>query len=167
MRSIGLLLLVAVSGFVFAQDDLFSLPDNPETVDVRTLPDDAFDKSVTLIAIKRTPCYGTCPIYDMVLRNDGSVVYNGERYVEKEGEFTGRLAAQDYDRLAEFIVTNDLKNLADEYTFRATDLPGTWVVFVQDGEKKVIYDYGNAGPTELWVVQQLLDSMLSKVVWDE
>lgn len=168
MRSLGLLFLVVVSGFVFAQEDnLFSLPDNPETVDVGTLPDETFRESVSLIGLKRTPCFGTCPVYELVLNNDGSVVYKGERFVEKEGTLTGQVNARDYNRLAEYIVTNDLKSLADEYRVGATDLPGTYVAFVQDGEKKVIYDYGNVGPTELWVLQQLIDSMLSGVVWDE
>ena len=167
---------VAVSGFAFAQtagattpdeDNLFSLPDNPEAVDIYTFPDDTFSESVTLIGLKQTPCEGACPVYELVMNNDGSVVYKGERFVEKEGTFTGQVNAQNYNHLAEYIVTNDLKSLADEYRFGATDLPGTYVAFVQDGEKKVIYDYGNVGPTNLWVLQQLIDSMLSNVVWDE
>ena len=168
MRSMGLILLVAASSFVFSQEDsLFSLPDTPEIVEINTPPDGTFGESISLIGIKRTPCFGGCPVYEMVLRNDGRVAYRGERFIEEEGFFNGHLNTQTYTRLAEFIMTNDLKNLKDEYRISATDLPGIYVVFIQGGEKKVIYDYGNVGPTVLWVLQQLIDSVFSEVVWDE
>ncbi|MCK9401477.1 MAG: DUF6438 domain-containing protein [Bacteroidales bacterium] len=37
------------------------------------------------ITLKRTMCYGTCPVYDMEISANGEVNYNGEAFVEKMG----------------------------------------------------------------------------------
>ena len=37
------------------------------------------------ITLKRTPCYGTCPVYDVIISANGEVKYNGEAFVEKTG----------------------------------------------------------------------------------
>ena len=44
------------------------------------VPDDA---SITL---ERGPCFGSCPVYKVVIHGDGTVVFEGELYVAQEGE---------------------------------------------------------------------------------
>lgn len=38
------------------------------------------------ITLKRTMCYGTCPVYDVEISANGEVNYNGEAFVEKMGQ---------------------------------------------------------------------------------
>ncbi len=38
------------------------------------------------IKIKRTGCFGTCPIYEMTIFADGSALYTGKRFVEVTGK---------------------------------------------------------------------------------
>jgi hypothetical protein len=38
-----------------------------------------------VITLHRGPCYGSCPIYDLTIRGDGTVVYEGEGYVKVRG----------------------------------------------------------------------------------
>jgi len=35
-------------------------------------------------------CYGTCPVYELVLRRDGTAPGMGEAFTERVGEFEGR-----------------------------------------------------------------------------
>ena len=44
------------------------------------------DKTENYLKIKRTGCFGTCPIYEMTLFEDGSASYIGKRFVEVTGK---------------------------------------------------------------------------------
>ena len=44
------------------------------------------EKTENYLKIKRTGCFGTCPIYEMTLFEDGSAKYYGRRFVEVTGE---------------------------------------------------------------------------------
>ncbi len=38
------------------------------------------------IKLQRTVCYGTCPVYSVIVDNEGNVSYHGEMFVYKSGE---------------------------------------------------------------------------------
>ncbi len=44
------------------------------------------EDSEDYLKIKRTGCFGTCPIYEMTLFSDGSAKYTGKRFVEVTGK---------------------------------------------------------------------------------
>ena len=44
------------------------------------------EKSEDFIKIRRTGCFGTCPIYEMTLFDDGSAAYTGKRFVNEVGK---------------------------------------------------------------------------------
>ena len=39
----------------------------------------------TLIVLERTMCYGSCPVYEVAINGNGTVLHNGMRNVEREG----------------------------------------------------------------------------------
>ncbi|MFN8449836.1 MAG: DUF6438 domain-containing protein [Anaerolineae bacterium] len=45
------------------------------------------------LTLERTACFGACPVYTVTIYTDtdGTVVYNGEHFVDVEGEQTRRL----------------------------------------------------------------------------
>ena len=43
----------------------------------------------------------------------------------------------------------------------------TYTTVVMNGKRKVIRNYANAGPTTLWAIEQLIDSLMTKVKWGE
>jgi hypothetical protein len=52
-----------------------SYPKDVQKVDL--LPLTHTDHGITEIGIERTPCLGTCPIYTLVVKNDGTFRYTG------------------------------------------------------------------------------------------
>src|SRR4051812_46020987 len=113
---------------------------------------------ITEVTLERTPCFGSCPSYKVTVRRDGTILYEGKRFVPMMGTYKGQ--AYGFDRLAEFILAQDYFNLKDDYSAHVTDLPSAITSVVQNGNRKTIRDYGGAGPIGLWGVEMSIDGML-------
>lgn len=49
-----------------------------------------FDQD-TVLAMERTICFGTCPAYELLIFGDGTVVFEGKRYVKQPGRWSYRV----------------------------------------------------------------------------
>src|SRR4051812_25020832 len=94
---------------------------------------------ITEVTLERTTCFGSCPAYKVTLRSDGTIIYEGKRFVSMMGTYKGQ--AYDFDRLTEFILAQDYFNLKDAYTRPVTDMPSTITSVVRGGKRKTINDY--------------------------
>ena len=122
---------------------------------------------ITKIGLERTACYGSCPIYTVIIRNDGTILYHGEKFVDRVGRYTGMVPKQEFDKLAAFIKDVGFADLDPEYATAATDHPAAYTMVSMGGEQKVVKNYGNAGPTKLWAIEQLIDKLLLETKWNE
>ncbi len=120
---------------------------------------------ITEIGIERTGCFGSCPAYVFVVKSDGSFHYKGGKYASRSGEYVGAISFSAFRRLAWFIRDSDYAGLQRAYEANATDLPSTYVMVVVDGKKKVVRNYGNAGPSKLWAIQELIDDLMIDAEW--
>lgn len=124
------------------------------------------DHGITEIGLERTLCFGTCPVYTVIMKSDGSLRYYGKRYVEKKGKLTGQVSKSRFNQLAQFIKDADFMELEHSYDRPVTDLPTVYTKVVMDGRQKVVRNYANAGPTKLWAIEQLIDKLLAEAEWD-
>jgi hypothetical protein len=83
---------------------------------VDSLPFVHTDHGITEIGIERTQCFGTCPIYAFVVKNDGTFRYTGEANVEHKGAHTGKIRNGAFDLLAQFIKDSGYMQLKDGMT---------------------------------------------------
>jgi hypothetical protein len=113
------------------------------------------------VIMERTPCFGACPIYKVKLTNDGTLTYTGIRFVKRIGTFTTKISPDEVDKVFQTLDRVDFWKLKDNYSRTATDLPGTNVTVVVGERAKVIKDYGNCGPLELWIVERVLDGLVN------
>jgi len=113
---------------------------------------------ITEVTLERTACYGTCPIYKITLQSDGTIIYEGKRFVEMMGTYKG--TAYGFDRLAKLILAQNYFNLKDEYTRPITDNPSAITSVVRAGKRKTIVDYAGTGPIELWGIEMVIDGIL-------
>jgi hypothetical protein len=113
---------------------------------------------ITEVTLERTACYGSCPIYKVTLRRDGTISYKGREFVELKGSYEGKVYG--FDRLAQLILSSGYFNLKDRYTINATDLPSTITSVVREGKRKTVTNYGDRGPVELWGIEMAIDGML-------
>lgn len=109
-----------------------------------TLPD--FDQ----IIYSSSGCYGTCQIIDISISKEGSVLFQGEGFVESLGFYSGNLDNKRINYIFnKFRRANPLK-LQDNYSVSYSDDQSLTTTYIQN-EKivKTIHDYGMAGTNEL------------------
>ncbi|NQV28976.1 MAG: hypothetical protein HQ518_31865 [Rhodopirellula sp.] len=121
---------------------------------------------VTEIGMERTPCFGTCRVYTVILRSDGSVQYTGEENVRRKGKHAGRISDWAFNQLAEYLVESGYMEMESNYEVAVTDLPTAFTTAVVNGKRKIIRNYGDVGPSKLWALQQAIDGVLIEAEWD-
>jgi hypothetical protein len=121
---------------------------------------------ITEIGIERTSCFGTCPSYTFIIKSDGTFRFEGDKYVERKGKFTGTISLYDFHNLAQFIKDSGYMTMDENYALLVTDNPTTYTTVVMNGKRKSISNYANAGPTKLWAIEQLVDALMTKATWD-
>lgn len=127
---------------------------------------DAPRHGVTEIGLERTLCLGTCPAYVVILRSDGTFTYTGEEHAKRQGKHTGKISEWSFNQLAEYLVESGYMDLESNYEVPITDFPTAYTTAVVNGKRKIIRNYGDVGPSKLWVLQQAIDGVLSEAEWD-
>lgn len=124
--------------------------------------------SEVAITIDRSACFGECPIYTVTVYEDGTVVYNGERFVEVEGEQTIQIEPERVEELVHIIEEAGYFELDDEYMdMMVTDVPYVMTSVTHDGETKAINHYlgDTSAPLELHAVEYFIDKALDTAQW--
>ena len=122
---------------------------------------------ITEIGLRRTACRGECPVYQVVIRQDGSFDYIGEQYVERLGEHTGRLSRQAFDKLAKAIKEAGFMDLEESYAVPLTCQATVYTTVVINGVKKTVSNYGSGGPAVLQEIEEIIDKLVLEADWDE
>lgn len=116
------------------------------------------------LTIRKTPCYGKCPIYTADIYNSGYVVYNGKRFVENIGLYTGRLSADALKSIRRLARTVNYFGFENEYDSPATDFPTTYTTMHFNGQRKTIKNRVG-GPDELREFENHVQKVLDGVTW--
>ena len=129
--------------------------------------DPRFNFGITEIGIECTACLGTCPVFTFIAKSDGTVRYVGTRNVDYLGVRTGKIALWRFNWLAKFIWETDYKDFHRAYTIPVTDHPTVYTMVVMNGQRKIVSNYGEAGPATLWAIERLINDLKAHVDWDE
>lgn len=121
---------------------------------------------VTEIGLERSACLGSCRVYTVILRSDGSVQYTGEENVPRKGKHTGKISDWTFNQLAEYLVESGYMEMESNYEVPLTDLPTAYTTATVSGKRKIIRNYGDVGPSKLWALQQAIDGVLVEAEWD-
>ncbi|MCX7605818.1 MAG: DUF6438 domain-containing protein [Bacteroidia bacterium] len=91
------------------------------------------------IKVARTPCFGRCPIDVVELLPDGTVRYEGERFVSRLGVYTRRLSAAERKEAERILRESSFHQYAEVYDNPGiTDLPSLILVYRLEGSEKKI-----------------------------
>lgn len=119
----------------------------------------------TLMELKKSPCFGKCPVFEMTISKNGKVTYNGQRFTEKMGKFTKQLSEAALNDLNKKFADTDVFQYKDEYRVEVTDLPSTNIAYHADGKSKTIGGNGTF-PDPVVALVKALDEIANSDGWD-
>ena len=97
------------------------------------------DSSVR-IRLRRSACFGRCPIYTVSVTTDG-IVFDGAGFVAATGKHTDKVDQGKVRGLAKRFIDDDFYSMDSKYAARVTDNP-TYVLSISiDGHSKEVVDY--------------------------
>jgi Domain of unknown function (DUF6438) len=116
------------------------------------------------ITLRRTPCDGPCPVYELTILGTGEVTYLGEAHVAKAGAHSWRISGRRLERLAEAFERARYSRLEDRYTSREfTDAPGclTSVEYEDRSSKSIVHYHGDpSAPDTLTELEDEIDRIV-------
>jgi uncharacterized protein DUF6438 len=119
---------------------------------------------VRKITLRRTPCQGPYPAYEVTVRGTGEVEYFGEAHVDKAGAHRWKISRRRLQRLAEAFERAGYSRLADRYTNREfTDAPGclTSIEYEDGSSKRVHHHHGDPNaPDALTELEDEIDRIV-------
>lgn len=120
--------------------------------------------AVRKITLKRTPCYGPCPVYEVTVSGTGEVEYSGEAHVARAGTHRWKISRRRLQRLAEAFERARYSRLEEAYTSREfTDAPGCLTsIEYEDGTSRSVDHYHGdpAAPDALTELEDEIDRIV-------
>jgi len=128
------------------------------------------------ITLERGACFGTCPVYQLTIKSDGSVTFDGKRFTKTTGIATGKISQSDFRALVSEFVNIYYFSLPDAYTpgtkecpDRITDMPSANTSIRLNGRAKSVAHYygcGNKGALEkLTALETKIDEVAGTQKW--
>ncbi len=126
-----------------------------------------------VISLSRTVCYGSCPVYDVSIFADGTVRWNGERFVQTIGPAASSISSQQVNDLIQSLVSGGFFNFKDSYRYRinangtttsVSDQSTTFLTVRRGEVSKKIEDYAFS-PDGLRGLELLVDRTANSHRW--
>jgi hypothetical protein len=118
------------------------------------------------ITMQRTACFGFCPVYALTVRGDGTVTYDGQRFVEVEGIQTSAVSEDQLRELVRRFDEIDFFSLEDDYACLATDLPSTITSISVEGRTKTVRRCSwSDAPASLQNLENEIDEVAGSARW--
>lgn len=146
-----------------------TVPETPTTAKVETPTTHNKDgiNANLFVRIKRTPCYGKCPVFTIELYNNGVAKYNGQAFVERKGSFVAKANADFMKRIQDKAMAIKYLSFENKYPIAAitiADLPTTTTYIRLGDVGKQIIDNFDA-PRELIEFETWLEQEFDKLEW--
>jgi len=152
-----------LSGEVVVETIVFTIT---ESATGKTLPPVTQDELV--ITLERTACFGKCPVYSLMIKGDGTVIYSGVDFVQTRGIQETTISIDAINQLvAEFEKANYF-SLKDSYTaFGISDMPSANTSISIGGRTKAINHYlgDRSAPKQLTELENKIDEIVNSAQW--
>ncbi len=122
-------------------------------------------RAITTIRLSRGACFGTCPMYQVALGADGEATWNGERFVDRGGQYRGAANANEVARLFAFVERAGFFDWDDEYVSNVTDTPDYILTVESDRGTKSVRQNASEEPPDFWVIAALVDGLAERIDW--
>lgn len=130
----------------------------------------------TRITLERTICYGTCPSYKVIISADGSVLFEGRRFVKKVGTVQSKISQEiireligRFEEINYFSLRNRYEDTGDGCEGAVSDGPTAITSIRINGKtKSVRHYYGCLGIdvlADLTRLEQAIDDAANTAQW--
>ncbi len=119
-----------------------------------------------LIELETTSCYGTCPVYKLIIYQNGHITLNGIKHMDYIGEHTSMVDKTKLENIISSFDKSSFFNFNDEYRSLFKDLPTKYISYHKDGELKKIMAYDNI-PKELNHLILILENLIKELDWEK
>ncbi len=117
----------------------------------------------TLVRLRKTPCFGDCPIYEMTIDKEGNVVFNGIKFVPEVGKKTFVLTEEELKTISEKLNSKDFSTYEKIYDNpKIMDLPSTYIA--HNGKQVQIRVWKDAPATLIDLHEYLEGILLAKKI---
>ncbi len=138
-----------------------------DTIAIVILDEPALQKADVVASIKKTACYGLCPIFEIKIFSNGLALYNGEKHTTLLGLHEAYLLQSEIDDLMAKADTINFFQLASAYPAEGrslNDLPNTVTYLKKENqEKEIVNNYG--APKALKSYETFLLEKLNQLDW--
>jgi hypothetical protein len=119
------------------------------------------------IRLQRNMCHGTCPVYSLEIFGNGTVVYNGERFVNVTGQQTSNIPQEKVRKLVEEFYKINYFSFKDAYNeIVITDQPTVSTSINMSGIYKSVFDnHGATAPEGLRLLENKIDEITNSSKW--
>lgn len=119
------------------------------------------------IRLQRNMCLGTCPVYSLEIFGNGTVVYNGERFVNVTGQQISNIPQEKVRKLVEEFYKINYYSFKDAYNeIVKTDQPTVSTSINMSGIYKSVFDnHGATAPEGLRLLENKIDEITNSSKW--
>jgi hypothetical protein len=120
-----------------------------------------------VITLARTACHGTCPIYKLTIEGNGTVIYEGQEFVQVKGEQTASLSPAQIQDLVTAFEQAEFFTLTDYTHEDTTDSPSVITSITLNGKTKTVHHYygDNSAPQALFDLESKIDEITNSKQW--
>lgn len=117
------------------------------------------------ISMVKTPCKGMCPVYELIIDENGKATFDGKKHVEHIGKFRRDLTEEEMSNLAILVDMEGIAELDSVYLLNAKDLPTTYLTFQKDGKTQK-YHFDKSAPEKLQKLEASLHQITEAGDWE-
>lgn len=120
-----------------------------------------------LASLKRTACYGRCPVYEIQFYSNGQAIYLGEMNVPLQGIYLAYVPDSTVSQILEKARSINFFGLSDFYPENGkpiADLPQS-ITYLNDGRQEKTIVNNHLAPVGLLSFERLLDELAREIKW--
>lgn len=116
-----------------------------------------------ILHIERTPCFGTCAVYQATLYENGLLLYDGKRFTTKTGCYYTTVSKNESTKLKTWFKEAGFELMKEKYPEEdivPTDLPTCTIYFNNGKTQKQVLDRSWGTPTQLAELQNKIEAWI-------
>jgi hypothetical protein len=124
------------------------------------------DNKIKSVEIKTDYCFGTCPVFKLIIDKNGLAEFDGIGFTKFNGKSIKQLDLKCVGEIFDLLNYIEIKKLNDYYEVNYTDAStATLDIFYEDGSIKKIKDYGLSGTYGLSALYSKLTKIGTETEW--